>query len=100
MGLKVLDSANITQLSGSVEVATKEDTDEPADRTTLVPRLERKPLMFKKVGAIKDSGYTLYNAQHIWDRAFFGKHYDIQGSKEQRTFHSLFNDADLLRQCE
>ncbi len=98
--VKVLDSAKITQLSGSVEVPTKEDTNVPADRTTYVPKLERKPLTFKKVGAIKGSGYTLYNAQHTWDRAFFKKHYDIQGSNEQRTFKSLFNDADLLQECK
>lgn len=99
IGPKVLDSAKITQLSGSVEVPTKEDTDVPADRTTYVPRLERKPLVFKKGGTIKDSGYTLYHAQHTWDRAFFRKHYDIQGSNRHRTFSSLFNDADLLQQC-
>lgn len=93
------NDAQITSLEGSVEVPTKQDTNVPADRTTYVPRLARKPLTFMKVGEIKGAGYTLWHAQHVWDRKFFKKHYDLRGVSAGRTYENLFNDADLLRQC-
>lgn len=97
---RVLDSANITQLSGSVEVVTTDDPNVPAARDTYMPRVNKKPLIFKKMKDIYKSGYTFYTAQHTWDPDFYQKHYDVQGSNGERTFQSLFNFADVLPECK
>lgn len=71
----------------------------PSSLSALVPYVKSVPITFKKMRAIPKAGYSLYNAQHVYQPGSYRRVYNLVGKSGKTTEQSVFHEAKELPVC-